>query len=179
MTRYSVDSEHAQRIVATARHCFEQVQSDWELDRKQDMKMIQWAVGLHTIGLTIAHSQYQKHGAYLLNNSDMPGFSRQTQAELALLVGSHRRKFPMDQIKSLPEEDISRLLRRCIIVRLAILLHRSRSSDTLPEFQLRAHYTKMELTFVKNWLEDHPLTKADLDTETDYLSAIGIKLIVH
>jgi exopolyphosphatase/guanosine-5'-triphosphate,3'-diphosphate pyrophosphatase len=179
MSRYSVDMDHTQRIINTARYCFEQVQSDWELDKKQDLKMIEWAIGLHEIGLTIAHSHYQKHGAYLLNHSDMPGFSRQTQAELAILVGSHRRKFVPTEIQLIPEENFVRMLHLCIIVRLAILLHRSRSSDTLPDFKLKAHDSMIELTFAENWLNDHPLTGVDLETEAGYLSTVGIKLVVH
>jgi len=179
MSRYPVDGEHTKRTENTARFCFEQVQSDWKFNRKQDLKMIEWAIRLHGIGLTIAHSHYHKHGAYLLNHSDMPGFSRQTQAELAILVGSHRRKLQMAEIQSLPEENVTRMLRLCIIVRLAILLHRSRSSDELPDFKLKAEETQIKLTFHENWLNDHPLTEADLETEADYLSATGIKLLIQ
>jgi exopolyphosphatase/guanosine-5'-triphosphate,3'-diphosphate pyrophosphatase len=179
MSRYTVDTDHAQRIVETARHCFNQLQPDWQLDKKQDLKMIEWAVRLHEIGLTIAHSHYQKHGFYLLNNSDMPGFSRQTQAELAILVNNHRRKFVPTEIQLIPEENFVRMLHLCIIVRLAILLHRSRSSDTLPDFKLKAHDSMIELTFAENWLNDHPLTGVDLETEAGYLSTVGIKLVVH
>ena len=179
MARYSVDIDHATRIEETARICFGQVQSDWKLDRKHDLKMIEWAIRLHETGLTIAHSHYQKHGAYLLNNSDMPGFSRQTQAELATLVGNHRRKFFLAEVQSLPVENIPGILRLCVILRLAILLHRSRSVDTLPDFRLRTEDTRIELTFPENWLNDHPLTGADLETEADYLSAIGFRLIIR
>jgi exopolyphosphatase/guanosine-5'-triphosphate,3'-diphosphate pyrophosphatase len=176
MTRYSVDRDHTKRTENTARFCFEQVQSGWELDRKQDLKMIEWAIRLHGIGLSIAHSHYQKHGAYLLNHSDMPGFSRQTQAELAILVGSHQRKLQTVEIRSLPEEGIARMIRLCIIVRLAILLHRSRSADELPDLKLEAGDKQLKITFPDDWLRDHPLTEADLKTESKYVSATGLKL---
>ena len=138
MSRYSVDTDHVKLIEVTARNCFDQVYSDWQLDKKQDFRLIKWAIRLHQIGIAIAHSQYHKHGAYLINHSDMPGFSRQTQAELAILVRSHRRKFPLEEIQSMPEDNIYRKLRLCIIVRFSILLHRSKSSDVLPEFKLKA-----------------------------------------
>lgn len=179
MSRYSVDMEHAKQIEKTARICFDQVQPDWQFDKKQDLKLIKWAISLHEIGIAIAHSQYHKHGAYLLNNADMPGFSRQTQAELAILVLSHRRKFPLTEIQSLSEENIPRILRLCIIVRLSILLHRSRSSDALPEFKLKAGETDLKIIFPENWLNDHPLTEVDLETEAGYVSSTGIKLKIH
>ena len=51
---------------------------------------------MHEIGLDVSHSQYQKHGAYLLEYADMPGFPREEQRLLACLVGAHRRKIDLD-----------------------------------------------------------------------------------
>ncbi len=179
MSRYSVDMDHVKQIEKTAKIFFEQVQSDWQLDKKQDLKLIKWAIKLHEIGLAIAHGQYHRHGAYLLNHSDMPGFSRQSQAELAMLVRSHRRKFPLAEIQSMPEENIPRILRLCIIVRFSILLHRSRSSDVLPEFKLKLGDGYLKVIFPENWLHDHPLTEIDLETEVAYVSTAGIKLKIR
>ncbi|MEE8379014.1 MAG: exopolyphosphatase, partial [Gammaproteobacteria bacterium] len=167
------------QIEKTAKICFEQVQSDWQLDKKQDLKLIKWAIKLHEIGMAIAHGQYHKHGAYLLKYSDMPGFSRYSQAELAMLVLSHRRKFPLAEIQSMPEENIDRILRLCIIVRFSILMHRSRSSDSLPKFKLKAGNTYLKIIFPENWLNDHPLTEIDLETEAAYVSTTGIKLKIR
>ena len=55
--------------------------------------MLDWAARLHEIGLVVSHGSFHKHGAYLLANADMPGFTRQQQAILASLVRVHRRKF--------------------------------------------------------------------------------------
>ena len=46
---------------------------------------------LHEIGLSLSHHAFHKHGAYILNHADLPGFSRQQQTRLALLVRNHRR----------------------------------------------------------------------------------------
>ena len=54
--------------------------------------VLRWAARLHEIGLDVAHSGYHRHGAYLLANADMPGFPREEQQLLAVMVGSHRRK---------------------------------------------------------------------------------------
>lgn len=179
MSRYSVDTDHVKLIEVTARNCFDQVYSDWQLDKKQDFRLIKWAIRLHQIGIAIAHSQYHKHGAYLINHSDMPGFSRQTQAELAILVRSHRRKFPLEEIQSMPEDNIYRIIRLCIIVRFSILLHRSKSSDVLPEFKLKAGNDYLEIIFPENWLSDHPLTEIDIETEAAYVSTTGFKLKIN
>ena len=88
-----------------------------------------WAARLHEIGLTIAHNAHHKHGGYLLANSDLPGFSRREQRLLAVLVRGSRRKFPASAFK--PHGKTAQRLG--VLLRLAILLHRSRSDAAVPE----------------------------------------------
>jgi len=45
-------------------------------------------------------SGYHRHGAYLLENADMPGFAREEQQLLARLVGSHRRKLALQGLET-------------------------------------------------------------------------------
>ena len=66
----------------------------WDLDDENAEQLLGWAARLHEAGLFVSHNQYHKHGAYLLANGDMSGFSRQAQSMLASLVRGHRRKFP-------------------------------------------------------------------------------------
>ena len=56
--------------------------------------------------------------------------------------------------------------RLAILLRLAVILHRSRSPDPLPELHLSAAKKSIELRFPEGWLDQHPLTRADLETET-------------
>ena len=53
---------------------------------------LKWASRLHEMGLDVSHNGYHRHGAYLTENADMPGFSREEQRLLARLIGGHRRK---------------------------------------------------------------------------------------
>src|SRR5690606_41225944 len=73
--RYGIDLAQALRVEATALRLFDQVAADWQLS-PDDRLMLSWAARLHELGLTIAHSQYQVHGAYILAHSDIAGFSR-------------------------------------------------------------------------------------------------------
>ena len=60
----------------------------WKLTDPNDALLLSWAADLHEIGMDISHSQYHKHGGYLLNNMDLPGFSRSDQSQLAaVLIG--------------------------------------------------------------------------------------------
>jgi len=132
---------------------------------------------LHETGLAIAHNQYHKHGGYLLNNSDLPGFSREEQSLLAFLVRCHRRKIAPEELQTLSDDIQQKALRLCIILRLAVVLNRGRSQNALPEFQLTADDGNIQIKFPDNWLSEHPLTGADLKTEADYLASIKTTLI--
>ena len=74
MQRYGIDQAQAARVAATAVQLFERVCRDWSLDA-DDRLMLARAARLHELGLAIAHSQYQVHGAYVLQHSVIAGFS--------------------------------------------------------------------------------------------------------
>jgi exopolyphosphatase / guanosine-5'-triphosphate,3'-diphosphate pyrophosphatase len=175
MERYHVDTAHASQVEQTALRLFDQVRKDWKLEDDEYPAMLRWAARLHEIGLVIAHSGYQKHGAYLLANSDLPGFSRREQSLLAVLVLGHRRKFPVSGFDSHGKA----AQRLCVLLRLAILLHRSRGPEEPPAISLRPNGTSLELVFPEAWLAQHPMTEADLAREVEFLKAAKWKLQVR
>lgn len=173
---YNVDAEQAERVKQTVSYLFDQVVEDWGLDLQTDRKFICWAAEIHEIGLSIAHSQYHRHGAYLLAHSDMPGFSRQEQTILAQLVRNHRRKFISPADNLFPEPLSSHMLHLCVLFRLAVLINRSRHMTLLPEVRIKVDGTRVNLKFPADWLAGEPLTSADLETESGYLERMGISL---
>jgi len=176
MKRYGVDTDHAGRVEQACADIFRQVAAAWELESDNDLKFLKWAAKLHEIGLSVAHHQYHRHGAYLLHNSDLPGFSREDQARLALLVQGHRRRYPVDELKQLPGESRGKMLRLCVILRLAVVLHRSRVYAALPRFTVTAGDDTIRLKFPPGWLDGHPLTQADLQLESELLAEGGVQL---
>ena len=174
--RYHVSPRFAKRVAATSAACHQQVAGAWQIDTEEDAHMLYWAALLHEIGLAIAHNQYHKHGAYLVQHSDMRGFSRQDQQFLAALIRGHRRKFPKAELRTLPPAIAQRAQRLCILLRLAVLLNHGRKRRALPALQLEANPQGLKVAFPKNWLEKHPLTRANLQQEANYLKAIGFKL---
>ncbi len=174
--RYHLDHAQAQRVEQTALACLTQVAQAWRLEGECAGNLLQWAGQLHEIGLTVAYSGYHKHGAYLLEFSDMPGFSRQEQKLLAALVRGHRRKFSASLFRDLPEGQRERIMRLAVLFRLAVLLHRSRHDTPLPPFALSAEGKALTLAFAEGWLEQHPLTQADLAQEAEFLKEAKFKL---
>lgn len=174
--RYHVDLEHASRIRQTLADFLAQTGSIGRVDRETAAQWLDWAAELHEIGLDIAHSQYHKHGAYIIENADLPGFSRGDQRLLAAIVRSHRRKFSPKLFKELPTPWNAAAGPMAILLRLAVLLNRSRHPTPSPPTTLSITDTRIELRFPTDWLENHPLTVADLEQEAEYLGAAGIEL---
>lgn len=174
--RYHVDVLQAERVEATALRLLRDLEQVWAISEPLAEQVLSWAARLHEIGLDISHAHYHKHGAYLLENSDMPGFPREEQMLLAVLVGAHRRKLSLQALEELvpPWHLKAELL--IVLLRLAVLLNRGRSKVPLPDIKLAARMRTLELKFPTRWLDDHPLTRADLEQETDLLKAVGFKL---
>lgn len=176
MDRYHVERAQAQRVWESARRLHAQVAGDWGLDDERALDTLRWGAMAHEAGLAVSHSQFHKHGAYLVSESDLPGFSRQEQQGVALLVRGHRRKVPLTALADCPEDEQSRLLRLCLILRLACRLHHARDEAPAPEPALTVKGTTLKLSFADGWLGDHPLTQADLEQEQDYFQAAGYRL---
>lgn len=176
--RYHVDIAQADRVEATVLQFLEQVRGTWRLADPLADLALRWASRLHEIGLDVSHNGYQRHGAYLLENADMPGFPREEQRLLARLVGAHRRKLALGGLEELVPPWDRQALYLIVLLRLAVLLHRGRSATALPPILLTPATHSLELVFPGHWLEEHPLTLADLQQEIEYLHASGFRLRV-
>ena len=174
--RYHIDRAQSARVETTALALLDQVAQPWQLAGEEARNLLRWAAALHEIGLAISHSQYHKHGGYLLTHLDMPGFATGEQRRLAALVRSHRRKVPVAELASLPAAQATQILRLGSILRLAGLLHRRRSDTALPSITLTVEDGNLRLRFPPAWLDAHALTQADLEQEALFLKAAGIRL---
>lgn len=173
MDRYHVDREQARRVERTLLGFLPQVIEAWNLPKHRSEELCSWAARLHEIGLDIAHSHYHKHGAYVLENADMPGFSRQEQWLLAALVRAHRRKFPSSLFRNLPTK--GRMVEHlAVLLRLSVLLHRSRTE--VPEMTVTPARRSLTLKAPAGWLDAHALTQADLLEEAELLRVADFEL---
>lgn len=177
--RSHVDQEQAVRVEQKATSLLNKVAEAWGLTDGKHMDLLRWAARVHEVGLDIAHSQYHKHGAYLIEHADLPGFSRQEQQSLALLVRGHRRNLPGDGRIAELGEDGTALRRLCMLLRLAILYHHIRGYQQMPELEAEADESSMMLSFPPGWLEQNPLTQADFAQEAGYWAKVGYTLTVR
>jgi len=175
MSRYSVDRDQVERVKATALKACDKI-ADAMFLRPIHRQLLGWAADLHEIGLGVSHSRYQLHSGYLVENSDLAGFTRQEQLFLAALVQNHRRLIPGGFADKLPARLHEPLRMTLFCLRFACVLCRSREDDSIPAFRLSSGENTITVSFSEQWKENHPLTMYDLQQESRALDAIGLQL---
>lgn len=174
--RFHVDLRQAARVEVVVLDFLRQVAGDWGLDGQLPRQLASWAARLHEIGLDIAHAQHHRHAAYLLRHADLAGFSTGEQLLLSALVGNHRRRLRPELMDGLPSSWSISAPRLAVLLRLSVLLCRSRSETPLPPIALTAREKSLTLEFPDDWLEAHQLTLEDLRQEARYQSTSGLRL---
>ncbi len=174
--RFNIDKGQARRVKNTALQLLSQVGPGWNMQNTEFTDLLEWAARLHETGIHISHASFHKHGAYIVENADMSGFSRQHQHILATLVRTHRRKINHDLFTFSSAEMVQYVERLAVILRLAVLLHRGRNNVSKPKLKVSVTDHKIHIGFPDNWLEEHPLTRAEMKEETRYLKNIDIEM---
>jgi exopolyphosphatase/guanosine-5'-triphosphate,3'-diphosphate pyrophosphatase len=179
MARYGVDANQARRVRSTALNALDQLREE-DLSRvahpEAQGELLGWAADLHETGLSVSHSHYQQHSAYLVANSDMAGFSQQEQQFLATLIRHHRRAVPDRYAAGLPARLREPLRQALCCLRLACVFCRTREDQAIPRFRLRRDGHQLTLSFEEGWALGHPLTLADLEAEQPMLEVLGLSL---
>ncbi|MEM7084393.1 MAG: Ppx/GppA phosphatase family protein [Pseudomonadota bacterium] len=172
---YDADKIQSRRLDDVSHTLLSQVRDAWQLPRGKSRRLLHWSSRLHEIGLGIAHSHYHRHGAYVIRNADLPGFSREGQQRLAWLVEGHRGRVPA--LPPLPELSPwrERLPRLLAIFRVATAMVRGRNAGELPRLTASANAANLHLELPNGWLERHPLTQAALREESTRLPALGVR----
>lgn len=179
MERFRVDDAQARRVERTALALFGMA-DPWfaGADGQRARLYLSWASRLHELGHAVAFHGYHKHGAYVVSNSTMPGFSKNEQVVLATLVLTHRRKLARPELDLVPPSRLEFVKRVAVLLRLAFHLNRNRSWRALPDVDLTVAGRDVRLAFPEGFLDESPLTQADFEDEAGRLAAAGIRLTV-
>ncbi len=175
MQRYDVDRRQAARVAHTALNLLHQLVPGSRQADHPDAQFMVWAARLHEVGISIAHSSYHKHSAYIIGNADMPGFSRRDQGRLSRLVLAHRGK--LERAQPLRGEAPEWTLIFCL--RIAVLLHRSRDDQPPPPCVAGFTRNGFLLRLGAAYRNELPLTAAALDDEALQWTGIGGELRVE
>ena len=167
MKRFAVDREQAERVRRLALALFAALEprASGEVANR-----LHWAALLHEVGFAVSHGDYHKHSAYLVQNSDLPGFSTTDQARIATLVLAQRGNL-RKVADALSDRDRAA---KILALRLAVILAHARRSIELPELSLRFG-NSIDFRIDGNWLLAHPLTHHLLEEEAGAWERVGVR----
>ena len=139
--------------------------------------LLESAAKLHEIGLTLDFKNAGEHGAYLLENLNLPGFTRAQKQLLAEVVRRYK-----DQLTPLPiqhavsGQSAQRVLR---LLRLAIIITHRRQHQLQPSYTINCDTNAITLSIDKQWLADNPLSAAELELESHRQSDLNWPLTIQ
>lgn len=175
--RYQIDQCYAQQVSDLASKLLTQCGGqDWISEPQAEMLLLT-AAQLHEIGLSIDFKKGGEHNAYLLQNLDLPGFTRAQKHLLAELTRRYR-----EQLTSLPEQhalSVTSSKRVLRLLRLAVLLSHRRCVELEPNIVLTAEDDELTLSIDKQWLQVNPLTRAELELEANRQTDMGWPLNIQ
>lgn len=178
---YVIDIDQARRVLETTEQLYLQwLNQNKKLSNPQLEALLKWAAMLYEVGLTINHSGMQRHSAYILQHSNMPGFNQEQQMLLATLVRFHRKVVKTDEIPRFTLFKKKQFLPLIFLLRLGTLLNNQRQATTYPtSLKLRTHNCHWTLTFPSGFLNKNTLVQMDLEREQEYWNDVtGWKLIL-
>lgn len=171
--QYRIDEQHANQVAQTAKHLFKQWKKQTTVTLDPILESIlYWSALLHEIGLSINFSGIHKHSAYILQNSNMPGFNEEQQFLLSTLVRYHRKGLKIESIPYFSLFETKQIYPLLQILRLAVLINNQRSSTLDPHVFTLAIMDndpcKFELTLDQQFAKHNRLVVLDLEQEQLY-----------
>ena len=157
--KFGADPAHGLRVGQVATQLFAKLTPDQPESADPAVlrheRKLNWAAQLHEIGSQISHSDYHKHGAYILDNADAMGFAMSELHKLSLLVLGHRGKLRKLDVDFEDEAFITQLL----ALRLAVVLCHARRDPDISGFQLTRDLLRTNsfvLSFPGSWARAFP-----------------------
>ena len=155
---FGIDALQVNRVSKIASTFFAQIQNNLIINTSEsayDSKALEWAAQLHEIGCQISHSDYHKHGAYILDNADIAGFSVSESHKLSMLVFGHRGK-----LKKLELELADTMFaQQLFCLRLAVILCHARNDLEIGRIKLsipKIENRHFFLTLPSDWASEFP-----------------------
>lgn len=175
LQRYSAEMANSDSVGAYAKQLGIETASAWNLS-EDDIDLLAWSGRLHEIGIAISQKHYNRHSAYLVENSDMPGFSQGDQLFISRLLRGHRGKLPNYLFDGVPTSKQQKLARMLVLLRLAVTLKHAEVPPISPEFYAKASDARLEVNFSDEWREGHPLTVWEVTESIPVFKKLGITL---
>jgi exopolyphosphatase/guanosine-5'-triphosphate,3'-diphosphate pyrophosphatase len=170
MERFHVDASRADRVAVTAAALYAQLKPASEAYSKY----LYWSALLHEVGLAVSHTGYHKHGAYLVANADLSGFTTGEQRAMSTLILAQKGNLRKIS-ETLSEADFAKAV---LALRLAVMFMHSRIEIDLSELRLKMK-SRIELDIKSGWGAHHPTVSYWIEKERDVWSDVGIDFVIR
>ncbi|BCN94168.1 exopolyphosphatase [Thiomicrorhabdus immobilis] len=176
-----VDTEQADAVARTAKSLYKQSHNTWNLhsDGYDLKRLLKWACRLHEIGISISFKRSRHHSAYLVAQADMAGFNQQEKQILSSLVVNQRGKYSEESFEEIDDSVKPLMPYLTVLLRLAVRIHRGRDLEQVDPILRIINDKELHLEFDDKWLDEHPLTRLDLETEAKHLDKFGFTLFLE
>ena len=170
LKRYHIDEQRAIRVANYALSIYKQMNPDAD----KFLKLLYWSALLHEIGIFISPTNYHKHGAYLIENADMAGFTSREQRQMSRFVlGQKGNLKKLNGIMTVPDA-----IKAVLSLRLAVMFQHSKVNFKPEKIKVRVK-SRIEMTIPKEWLDLYPTLLYWLERECDWWEDVGITLTVR
>jgi exopolyphosphatase/guanosine-5'-triphosphate,3'-diphosphate pyrophosphatase len=162
--RFGIDPKQAERVSRTAQAMYAPMVSHQnDVDHSRSLRKLQWAARLHEVGMRISHSDYHKHGAYILDNTDMPGFNMDELHRLGLLILGHRGK--LRKLGDAFEDPV--FVQQLMALRLAVALCHARRDPDISNLHIESDPISrtFQIELPRHWTEQWPQSTHLLNEE--------------
>ena len=126
VNQFQIDPKQAEQVSRSAHHLLATLLPTLAKlghDGAHLQKKLNWAALLHEAGCIISHDGYHKHGAYILDHVEAPGFALHELHTLSLLVLGHKGK-----LKKLNDElNDNSFTAQLMCLRLAVIFCHARA----------------------------------------------------
>ena len=175
--RYSVDQTIADLVSHRVALLAEATRASWQL-KDSDLELLEWAGALHEIGVAISQKNYSLHSAYLVLNTDLPGFAQQDQEVMATLITGLKGKVRSEVLQPIAPRKRRTVSRMMVLLRLAVILKHVEAVETLPDLSVSADEETLTMSFPEQWGADHPLTVWEIEQSTAAMEKLGVLVVL-
>ena len=174
LQRHQIDQKQAQLVTRCSQDLAAQlIKAQPEALDEEALSLLKWASILHEIGLSIEYKQAPQHAAYILDHSDLPGFTRGQKQLLSALMLNQRGEIKPDYLEQQNAVSVASAQIMARLLRVAVVLCMRRRKGTVPSVPLIANNNRWTLKLPKGWLRGHALRAAELELECEYQQACG------
>ena len=176
--RYSVDQRIADLVTQRVTILAEATKEHWGL-QVDDIELLKWAGALHEIGVAISQKNYSQHSAYLVLNTDLPGFAQQDQEVMATLFTGLKGKPRSELLDGVAKRKRRSVARMMVLLRLAVMLKHVEALEEIPDLSVSADESSLTLAFPQSWGEDHPLTVWEIEQSGAAMEKLGVTVLLE